>query len=69
MATYSLDLEGYGDLRLSAAVNFNDTEVTHVKENPAELEALGDDYEYFARREITRFEEGTPADKWNLSAT
>ncbi|MDN3376920.1 MULTISPECIES: TonB-dependent receptor [unclassified Pseudoalteromonas] len=69
VATYSLNLENYGDLRLSAAVNFNDTEVTHVKENPPELEALGDDYEYFARREITRFEEGTPADKWNLSAT
>ncbi|RZF91952.1 TonB-dependent receptor [Pseudoalteromonas sp. CO302Y] len=69
VATYSLGLENYGDLRLSAAVNFNDTEVTHVKENPAELEALGDSYEYFARREITRFEEGTPANKWNLSAT
>ena len=69
VATYSLGLENYGDLRLSAAVNFNDTEVTHVKENPAELEALGDNYQYFARREITRFEEGTPADKWNLSAT
>ncbi|WP_404340738.1 TonB-dependent receptor plug domain-containing protein [Pseudoalteromonas mariniglutinosa] len=69
VATYSLGLEHYGDLRLSAAVNFNDTEVTHVKENPPELEALGDDYEYFARREISRFEKGTPADKWNLSAT
>ncbi len=69
VATYSLGLESYGDLRLSAAVNFNDTEVTNVKENPAELEVLGDSYEYFARREITRFEKGTPADKWNLSAT
>ncbi|MFY8325547.1 TonB-dependent receptor plug domain-containing protein [Pseudoalteromonas sp. ZZD1] len=69
VATYSLGLESYGDLRLSAAVNFNDTKVTHVKDNPAELEALGDDYEYFSRREITRFEKGTPADKWNLSAT
>ena len=69
VATYSLGLENYGDLRLSAAVNFNDTEVTHVKENPPELEALGDSYEYFSRREITRFEKGTPADKWNLSAT
>ncbi|MBE0376129.1 TonB-dependent receptor plug domain-containing protein [Pseudoalteromonas prydzensis] len=69
VATYSLGLQSYGDLRLSAAVNFNDTEVTNVKENPPELEALGGDYQYFARREITRFEKGTPNDKWNLSAT
>jgi iron complex outermembrane receptor protein len=69
VATYLLGLADYGDLRLSAAVNFNDTEVTHVKDNPPELEALGDGYQYFARREISRFEKGTPADKWNLSAT
>ncbi|MBB1340518.1 TonB-dependent receptor [Pseudoalteromonas sp. SR45-6] len=69
VATYLLGLADYGDLRLSAAVNFNDTEVTHVKDNPPELEALGDEYQYFARREISRFEKGTPADKWNLSAT
>ncbi|NMM41749.1 TonB-dependent receptor plug domain-containing protein [Pseudoalteromonas arctica] len=69
VATYLLGLANYGDLRLSAAVNFNDTEVTHVKDNPPELEALGDGYQYFARREISRFEKGTPADKWNLSAT
>ncbi|MGA4608340.1 TonB-dependent receptor plug domain-containing protein [Pseudoalteromonas maricaloris] len=68
VATYSFDLADYGNLRLSAAVNINDTEVTHVKANPAELEALGDSYEYFARREIARFEDGTPKDKWNLAA-
>ena len=68
VATYSLDLADYGNVRLSAALNLNNTEVTDVKANPAELEALGDSYEYFARREIARFEDGTPKDKWNLAA-
>ncbi|AOT09145.1 TonB-dependent receptor plug domain-containing protein [Pseudoalteromonas luteoviolacea] len=69
VATYSFDLSDLGELSLSAALNLNDTEVTHVKDNPAELEALGDEYQYFARREIARFEDGTPKDKLNLVAT
>ncbi|KID58464.1 ligand-gated channel [Pseudoalteromonas luteoviolacea] len=69
VATYNFDLAGFGTLNVSAALNLNDTEVTHVKDNPAELEALGDQYQYFARREIARFEDGTPKDKFNLVAT
>ena len=69
VATYRVNLADFGGLNLSAAANINDTEVTHVKENPAELAALGDSYQYFARREVSRFEQGTPDDKLNLSAT
>lgn len=68
VATYNLDLSGYGDVRLSAALNLNDTDVTNVKDNPPELAALGDSYQFFAQREITRFEQGTPDNKLNLSA-
>ncbi|HAG39959.1 MAG TPA: ligand-gated channel, partial [Pseudoalteromonas sp.] len=64
----NLDLSDLGDLRLNVAANFNDTEVTHVDDNPSELNSLGDDYVVFARREVGRFEEGTPDSKWNLSA-
>ncbi|MBQ4834050.1 TonB-dependent receptor [Pseudoalteromonas sp. MMG010] len=66
--TYNIALADYGDLRLNAAANVNDTEVTHVKDNPEELNSLGEDYVLFARREIGRFEEGTPDTKLNLSA-
>ena len=69
VATYGFDLEALGMLNLSVAVNFNDTEVTNVKANPTELSDLGEDYQYFARREIARFEDATPKDKWNLVAT
>ncbi|MUH73242.1 TonB-dependent receptor plug domain-containing protein [Psychrosphaera haliotis] len=74
VATYRFDLNGlgeagFGSLTLNAAANINDTEVTHIKDNPAELAALGDSYQYFARREVARFEQGTPKNKVNLSAT
>lgn len=68
VATYTLDLNTLGDLRLNAAANINDTEVTHVDANPSELSSLGDDYVVFARREVGRFEQGTPDNKLNLSA-
>jgi iron complex outermembrane receptor protein len=68
VATYSLTLNNLGDVRLNAAANFNDTEVTHIDDNPAQLNSLGDEYVVFARREVGRFEEGTPDSKWNLSA-
>ena len=68
VATYDLDLSTNGELRLSAALNINETEVTHVKENPSELSALGDSYVVFSRREIARFEDGTPKNKLNLAA-
>jgi len=69
VTTYDMDLGNSGELRLSAALNMNNTRVSNVKENPAELAALGDDYVFFSRREIARFEDGTPKNKLNLAAT
>lgn len=69
VATYRLSFDQFGEVNLSAAANINDTTVNRVKDNPDELAALGESYQYFARREIARFEEGTPDNKLNLSAT
>ncbi|MBL4911299.1 MAG: TonB-dependent receptor [Alteromonadaceae bacterium] len=69
VATYDQDLNNMGSLRLSAALNLNDTEVTNLKANPPELDALGDNYITFSAREINRFEKGTPDSKLNLAAT
>ena len=41
VGTYNLDLEDYGDLRLSAGYNTNYTEITNVAQNPAQLASLG----------------------------
>jgi iron complex outermembrane receptor protein len=68
VASFTLELNDLGDVRLNAAANFNDTEVTNIDDNPAQLNSLGDEYVVFARREVGRFEEGTPDSKWNLSA-
>lgn len=68
VATYDYDLDDYGTLRLSAALNFNETEVTGIKNNPPELSALGNSYKVFSSREIARFERGTPRNKYNLAA-
>lgn len=68
VATYDHDLDQYGSLRFSAALNFNETTVKNIKENPAELSALGGNYKVFSDREVTRFELGTPKSKYNLSA-
>ncbi|MDF2180215.1 TonB-dependent receptor [Aliiglaciecola sp. CAU 1673] len=68
VATYDADLDDFGEISLSMALNFNDTEVTKLKENPPELQSLGDSYQVFADREIKRFEQGTPKNKYNLAA-
>ena len=43
--------------------------MSNVKANPAELDALGDDYILFSEREIARFETSTPKNKINFSTT
>jgi len=69
VATYDLDLNNIGSLALSAGLNVGDTEVTNLKDNPTELDALGSDYILFGSREIARFESSAPDSKLNLSAT
>lgn len=68
VTSYDLMLDDLGELRLSAAYNKNETEVTHIDDNPTELAALGDDYVAFSDREVGRFERATPDTKLNLSA-
>jgi iron complex outermembrane receptor protein len=68
VASYTLALNELGDVRLNAAANFNETEVTHIDNHPPQLNSLGDEYVVSARREVGRFEEGAPDSKWNLSA-
>jgi iron complex outermembrane receptor protein len=68
VTTYDMSLGNRGSLNLSAALNVNDTQVTRLKDNPEQLNALGDSYQVFSSREIARFEKGTPKDKLNLSA-
>ncbi|ACG78781.1 TonB-dependent receptor [Phenylobacterium zucineum HLK1] len=44
IATYRKDLENFGNLKLTAAVNINKTKITHIDPNPAALSALGAAY-------------------------
>lgn len=68
--TYSQELAG-GQLSLTAAANFNDTEITDLAPAPAVLDGLDigtTDNLLFSRREQLRFEEGSPDSKFTLSA-
>ena len=70
VATYSLDLNNYGNLLLNAGYNYNDNEVTDVIEPPAALQGAGVDQDnLFSGTELLRFEVGSPKNKLNLSAT
>lgn len=57
-----------GNLSLTAGVNWNDTEVTHIAANPAQLVALGGNLQRVGRDERGRIEEGFPSTKGHLSA-
>ncbi|REL36707.1 TonB-dependent receptor plug domain-containing protein [Thalassotalea euphylliae] len=70
VATYSLDLNTYGNVLLNAGYNYNDNEVTNIIEPPAALQGAGvDQGNLFSGTEILRFEVGSPKSKLNLSAT
>lgn len=67
VSTHNLDIGRYGSLRLTAAFNSGDTEVTRLAPEPAVLQQLG--VKRFDRRDQLRFEESAPETKTNLSAT
>ncbi|REL31794.1 TonB-dependent receptor plug domain-containing protein [Thalassotalea euphylliae] len=70
VATYSLDLNTYGNVLFNAGYNYNDNEVTNIIEPPAALQGAGvDQGNLFSGTEILRFEVGSPKSKLNLSAT
>ncbi|WP_117318479.1 TonB-dependent receptor plug domain-containing protein [Chromatocurvus halotolerans] len=67
VATYNLELGEWGSLRLNGGYNYTDNEVTRVLPPPEELAQVGvTEDNLFARREVTRFEDGGPEDKINL---
>jgi iron complex outermembrane recepter protein len=69
VGAYSFDLDNDATLRLTAGINFNETDVTKVKPNPSTLSAVGLNLTRFARVEDGRFTVAQPSDKVNLSAT
>src|SRR5690606_19220576 len=56
------------NLNLTASYNYNKTEVTRIAPNPAPLSALGANLERTGRDERGRIEEGSPRDKFALTA-
>jgi iron complex outermembrane receptor protein len=66
VAEYSLDLNDWGDLRLSAAYAWTKTTITHLKATPAVLANLG--YALFDRQKQADLTIAQPKDKIVLSA-
>ncbi|MEQ1818360.1 MAG: TonB-dependent receptor [Terricaulis sp.] len=66
--SHSSDLGEYGDLRLTAAYNYNETEATRIAPTPSQVTALGITTPLFDITERTRLERGTPRDKFALGA-
>lgn len=66
VATYDWDVGDYGTVRLNAAFNYNDIEVTAL-DVPLAIDIDADGI--FSQREARRFEVGSPETKLNLGAT
>jgi iron complex outermembrane receptor protein len=49
VATYKLGLDRFGSMRLNLGFNYNKTIITHVRDNPPQLSALGSGYVLFDR--------------------
>lgn len=67
--SHNSDLGEYGDLRVTAAYNYNETEVTRISATPPQVTSLGITTPLFDITERTRVERGTPRDKFALGAT
>jgi iron complex outermembrane receptor protein len=67
VAEYSLNLDDWGQLRLSAAYAWTKTTITHLKPTPAVLAALG--YALFDRQKQADLTIAQPKDKLVLGAT
>ena len=68
IATYRKDLGDLGDVRLTAALNLNDTKITHIDANPAALNALGAAYRLVDRRAQGYLTSAIPKSKLALGA-
>ncbi|KRG48810.1 ligand-gated channel [Stenotrophomonas panacihumi] len=58
-----------GPLELTGGYNYNKTEIEHIAENPAALEAIDPTAVRIGRTEIGRITKGSPRDKFFLGAT
>ncbi|WP_294313242.1 TonB-dependent siderophore receptor [uncultured Sphingomonas sp.] len=68
-AAYATPLGGWGDLKLTAAYNYNQTRLRRVAATPPQITALGITTPLFDVVERTRVERGQPRDKVALGAT
>ncbi|MBV1900825.1 MAG: TonB-dependent receptor, partial [Kordiimonadaceae bacterium] len=70
VATYSLDLNDWGQVRFNAGFNYSNNDVTDVIDPPSVLSGIGVDQDnLFSTNEFRRFEVGSPETKLNLGAT
>ena len=67
VGSWQVPLES-GRFALTAGWNWNDTEVTRIAANPAQLDALGGNLQRIGRDERGRIEEGFPSTKATLGA-
>ena len=68
VATYRQDLDRFGILRLTAGYNYNQTDITHIIDNPPELTALGPTFVLFDRMSQGYLTKAFPKDKFSLGA-
>jgi len=67
-AAYSVDLGNAGQLKLTAAYNYNDVQIRRLSATPSQITALGITTPIFDINEQTRLEHGQPRDKVALGA-
>jgi iron complex outermembrane receptor protein len=68
-AAYAVPLGGWGNLKLSAAYNYNQTRLKRISGTPSQITGLGITTPLFDVVERTRVERGQPRDKVALGAT
>lgn len=70
VGSYAVNLDAYGTVDFTAGYNYTTNDVTKVLPPPAQLAEVGvSEDNLFSRVERTRFEKGSPKDKFNLGAT
>lgn len=67
-AAYAVDLGDAGELKLTAAYNYNDVKIRRLSATPGQITALGITTPIFDINEQTRLEHGQPRDKVAIGA-
>ncbi|MGA0601229.1 TonB-dependent receptor domain-containing protein [Caulobacter sp. KR2-114] len=63
VATYQLDLDAWGQLKLNFGYNYNQNTITHIIANPSQLSALGSGFVLFDRLSQGYLTTALPKDK------